>query len=154
MSQVVFVLVPGVHLLDLAGPAQVFDTAADLGLPYELGYVAERELVPTAQGLTLNARTEWPVTGPDDLVVVPGWRISPPHDGRVPGPESLERLCAHHAAGAPWPAYAPGRWRWDGRGCWTAAGAPPTMSCRTSWRPGTPGRRWSGMCCSPPTTGS
>ncbi|MBI0300133.1 DJ-1/PfpI family protein [Streptomyces sp. PRKS01-29] len=99
MSRVVFVLVPGVHLLDLAGPAQVFGTAADLGLPYELGYVAERELVPSAQGLPLNARTEWPTTGPDDLVVVPGWRVSPPHDGRAPGPESLERLCAHHAAG-------------------------------------------------------
>ncbi|MGW5695002.1 GlxA family transcriptional regulator [Streptomyces asiaticus] len=99
MSRVVFVLVPGVHLLDLAGPAQVFGTAVDLGLPYELGYVAERELVPSAQGLTLNARTEWPTTGPDDLVVVPGWRISPPHGGRAPGPESLERLCAHHAAG-------------------------------------------------------
>ncbi|WP_413802304.1 GlxA family transcriptional regulator [Streptomyces iranensis] len=99
MSRVVFLLVPGVHLLDLAGPAQVFGTAADLGLSYELGYVAEREQVPSAQGLTLNARTEWPDTGPDDLVVVPGWRISPPYDGRAPGPESLEPLCAHHAAG-------------------------------------------------------
>ncbi|MET7443588.1 hypothetical protein [Streptomyces sp. NPDC005568] len=28
MSRVVFVLLPGVHLLDLAGPAQVFSTAA------------------------------------------------------------------------------------------------------------------------------
>ena len=31
---VVFVLVPRLHLLDLAGPAQVFSTAADLGMPY------------------------------------------------------------------------------------------------------------------------
>ncbi|WAP59290.1 GlxA family transcriptional regulator [Streptomyces sp. S465] len=99
MSRVVFVLVPGVHLLDLSGPAQVFDTARDLGQPYELTYVAERELVPSAQGLTLNARTRWPATGPDDLVVVPGWRSSPPHDGPEPGPHALERLGAHHAAG-------------------------------------------------------
>ena len=32
MRTVVFLLVPGLHLLDLAGPAQVFSTAADIGL--------------------------------------------------------------------------------------------------------------------------
>ena len=32
MTRVVFLLVPQLHLLDLAGPAQVFSTAADLGL--------------------------------------------------------------------------------------------------------------------------
>ena len=43
MSHVVFVLLPEVHLLDVAGPAQVFGTAADFGQPYRLSYVAERE---------------------------------------------------------------------------------------------------------------
>ncbi|MET8183154.1 DJ-1/PfpI family protein [Streptomyces sp. NPDC005336] len=99
MSRVVFVLLPGVHLLDLAGPAQVFSTAADLGQPYELSYVAERERIPSAQGVTLTAHTRWPETGPDDLVVVPGWRTSTPHVGPEPGPEELARLRAHHAAG-------------------------------------------------------
>jgi transcriptional regulator GlxA family with amidase domain len=51
VSRVVFLLVPGLHLLDLAGPAQAFSTAADLGCGYELHYVAEREDVRTAQGL-------------------------------------------------------------------------------------------------------
>ncbi|MFD0856179.1 AraC family transcriptional regulator, partial [Actinomadura adrarensis] len=37
--RVVFLLVPGVHLLDLAGPAQVFSTAALLGLGYDPTYV-------------------------------------------------------------------------------------------------------------------
>ncbi|NUP78952.1 MAG: AraC family transcriptional regulator, partial [Nonomuraea sp.] len=40
MSRVVFLLVPRVHLLDVAGPAQVFPTADDLGHPYALSYVA------------------------------------------------------------------------------------------------------------------
>ncbi len=57
MTKVVFLLVPGLHLLDLAGPAQAFGTAADLGCGYELAYVAEQEDVPAAQGVTLRAAT-------------------------------------------------------------------------------------------------
>ncbi|MDH6135587.1 transcriptional regulator GlxA family with amidase domain [Kitasatospora sp. MAA4] len=99
MSRVLFVLVPGVHLLDLAGPAQVFSTAADFGPSYRLGYVAEREQVPSAQGLALTADTHWPELGPDDLVVVPGWRAAIRPDGPELGPATTERLRAHHAAG-------------------------------------------------------
>ncbi|MFP1627501.1 GlxA family transcriptional regulator [Streptomyces sp. 5K101] len=99
MTHVVFVLVPGVHLLDLAGPAQVFGTAADFGHPYRLSYVAEQEQVPSAQGLPLAARTSWPELGPDDLVVVPGWRAPTLRGGPLPGTALLERLRAHHAAG-------------------------------------------------------
>ncbi|HEX5302043.1 MAG TPA: DJ-1/PfpI family protein, partial [Streptosporangiaceae bacterium] len=57
MTTVVFLLVPGLHLLDLAGPAQAFGTAADLGCGYELAYVAEQEDVPAAQGVALRAAT-------------------------------------------------------------------------------------------------
>ena len=46
MTRVAFLLVPGLHLLDLAGPAQAFGTAADLGCGDELAYVAEQEDVP------------------------------------------------------------------------------------------------------------
>ncbi|MFG2205838.1 GlxA family transcriptional regulator [Streptomyces sp. NPDC048638] len=99
MSHVVFLLLPGVHLLDLAGPAQVFSTAADFGHPYRLGYVAEQELVPSAQGVPLTARTTWPELGPRDLIVVPGWRA--PTLRRAPelSPDIRARLRAHHAAG-------------------------------------------------------
>ncbi|MFI1091019.1 GlxA family transcriptional regulator [Streptomyces sp. NPDC020917] len=99
MTHVVFLLVPRLHLLDLAGPAQVFSTAADHGLGYTLSYVAEQEDVPTAQGLPLRAEVTWPRLGSEDLVVVPGWRA---HSLRDTGPMSaatLERLRAHHAAG-------------------------------------------------------
>ncbi|WP_037607416.1 GlxA family transcriptional regulator [Streptacidiphilus rugosus] len=102
-NRVVFLLVPGVHLLDLAGPAQVFGTAGDFGFPYRLDYVAERELVPSAQGLPLQAGTDWPVLDRDDLLVVPGWRV--PGEGAADcfplplGPGPLEALRAHHEAG-------------------------------------------------------
>ncbi len=99
MSLVVFLLAPGLHLLDLAGPAQVFSTAADLGYGYRSVFVAEQEDVRTAQGLPVRAETRWPRLGPDDLVVVPGWRAPRLHaHGPLAGP-TLRRLAEHHAAG-------------------------------------------------------
>jgi transcriptional regulator GlxA family with amidase domain len=47
VTRIVFLLVPGLHLLDLAGPAQAFRTAADLGRAYELRYVGEQKDVAT-----------------------------------------------------------------------------------------------------------
>jgi transcriptional regulator GlxA family with amidase domain len=99
MARVVFLLVPQVHLLDLAGPAQVFSAAADLGYDYRLHYVAATAEVPTAQGLTLRAETRWPPLGRDDLVAVPGWRTSAHGPAGPVGPDELRRLADHHAAG-------------------------------------------------------
>ncbi|MFF7148943.1 DJ-1/PfpI family protein [Streptomyces jietaisiensis] len=99
MSRVVFVLLPEVHLLDLAGPVQVFDSAAHLGRPYTLHYVAERPPVRSAQGLPLSAGTEWPALDAEDLVVVPGWRAPTLRGGPAPGEDVLRRLRRHHAAG-------------------------------------------------------
>ncbi|MFI9487514.1 GlxA family transcriptional regulator [Promicromonospora sp. NPDC052451] len=121
MTTVLFVLLPGVHLLDLAGPAQAFFAAGDFGHPYDLRYVAgaaaaagadagagaDRPGAPaavapvlSAQGLPLLAGAEWPALGADDLVVVPGWRVG---DDRQAWPlvsdAVRERLGAHHAAG-------------------------------------------------------
>ncbi|HEU4540135.1 MAG TPA: DJ-1/PfpI family protein [Jiangellaceae bacterium] len=98
MPQVTFVLVPQLHLLDLAGPAQAFWTAADLGYGYELTYVGEAPTVPTAQGVPVTASTTWPSLTNDDLVIVPGWRAT-----QRPRPTvsevSLRRLAEHHAGG-------------------------------------------------------
>ncbi|MFD7713605.1 GlxA family transcriptional regulator [Streptomyces sp. NPDC059785] len=99
MSHVVFFLVPGVHLLDLAGPAQVFSTAADFGHPYTLSYVAERAQVPSAQGVPLGAGPDWPALGPEDLILVPGWRGRTLAGGPVIGAAPLRALRDHHAAG-------------------------------------------------------
>jgi transcriptional regulator GlxA family with amidase domain len=99
MTRVVLLLCEGVHLLDLAGPAQVFSTAADHGYRYRLDYLAERPEVLTAQGLPVRTEVVWPELSPADLVLVPGWRT-----GRVLardrfGPNTLRRLREHHAAG-------------------------------------------------------
>lgn len=99
MSHVVFFLVPGVHLLDLAGPAQVFSTAADFGHPYTLTYVAEQPQVPTAQGLPLVAGLDWPELGPQDLIVVPGWRAVTLAASPAIGEASLQVLRDHHDKG-------------------------------------------------------
>ncbi|MEU9836556.1 AraC family transcriptional regulator [Streptosporangium sp. NPDC048047] len=95
MPRVVFLLIPRVHLLDVAGPAQVFSTAADLGHDYDLSYVSEDSPVATVQGLSLYAEHSWPDLEPYDLVIVPGWR----GPTRKPGAGTLHRLREHHAAG-------------------------------------------------------
>ena len=99
MTRIVFLLVAGLHLLDLAGPAQAFRTAADLGCGYELHYVAEQEDVRTAQGVTVRAEKNWPSLTADDLIIVPGWR-SPMNAGAAAlSATVLGRLTGHHADG-------------------------------------------------------
>nr|WP_203673028.1 DJ-1/PfpI family protein [Streptomyces sp. SID13666] len=92
-------LVPHLHLLDLAGPAQVFSTAADFGYDYETAYVGEQEDIPTAQGVPLRAATRWPDLTPDDLVIVPGWRSRTLRQNGHVAESTLQRLRDHHAAG-------------------------------------------------------
>ena len=100
MTKILFLLVPGLHLLDLAGPAQAFGTAAGLGCGYELAYVAGQEDIPTAQGVTIKAATDWPALAKDDLLIVPGWRASPAIAGTGPLTDAaLNALAAHHANG-------------------------------------------------------
>jgi transcriptional regulator GlxA family with amidase domain len=99
VTKVVFALTPGLHLLDLAGPAQVFSTAADYGYGYTLHYVADHEDVMTAQGLPLRPSSIWPELGPGDIVLVAGWR-SPELAPSVPlAPWTLRRLAELHARG-------------------------------------------------------
>jgi transcriptional regulator GlxA family with amidase domain len=93
-------LVRGLHLLDLAGPAQAFGIAADLGCDYELAYVGEQEDIPSAQGVIMKAATDWPALTRHDLVIVPGWRAAPVIAGTGPlTGQTLRRLRAHHASG-------------------------------------------------------
>lgn len=99
MSRVVFLLLPRLHLLDLAGPAQVFSTAAGLGHDYELHYVSQHDEVVSAQGLPLRADTAWPELTAEDLVLVPGSRVpEPPRWPRLHS-ATAQQLRAHHATG-------------------------------------------------------
>lgn len=105
MSEVVFLLVPKLHLLDLAGAAQVFSTAADeltdAGRPadYRLRYVADDTEVPTAQGIPVRAETAWPELGADDLVLVPGWRSPGTAGGPRLSASQARGLADHHRRG-------------------------------------------------------
>jgi transcriptional regulator GlxA family with amidase domain len=74
--RVVFLLLPKVHVLDMAGPAQAFYSAADFGAAYKLLFCAGAAETPSAQGLVFKTATELPTLGPDDLVVIPGQRAS------------------------------------------------------------------------------
>lgn len=95
MPRVVFLLIPSVHLLDVAGPAQVFSAAADLGHAYDLVYVSADRNVATVQGLPLRAQEEWPDLDASDLIIVPGWR----GPTRIPDAATFRRLHEHHAGG-------------------------------------------------------
>jgi len=97
--RVVFLLAPGLHLLDLGGPAQVFSELEALGHECAVYYVADHPEIRTAQGLVVRADTEWPELGDDDLVFVPGWHTSGTGVGGGLSAASLRRLCAHHAGG-------------------------------------------------------
>jgi transcriptional regulator GlxA family with amidase domain len=99
MTRVAFLLVPHLHLLDLAGAAQVFSSAADLGLGYELCYLGESAQVASTQGLVVQASTVWPRLGPGDLLVVPGWRGSMLGRPDLVGERAVGLLRDHHAAG-------------------------------------------------------
>ncbi|HUJ25735.1 MAG TPA: helix-turn-helix domain-containing protein [Myxococcales bacterium] len=92
-TRALIVLVPGVHLQDLAGPVQVLYEARR----YRLIHCGARPTVASAQGLTLANLAPLPPPQADDLVVVPGFESSL-LDGRLPLP--LDWLRRAHRAGA------------------------------------------------------
>lgn len=70
---VVFVLLPSVHLLDLAGPAQVFETAIrKLNLPYTLSFCSTAQEILSAQGLFLSHLEKLPPPSKNNLILIPG----------------------------------------------------------------------------------
>jgi transcriptional regulator GlxA family with amidase domain len=73
-QRVLLLVLPEVHLLDLSGPAQVFDTANDFGTRYRLEFVGPQPRVKSAQGLVLEAKP-LPEVNANDLIVIPGVRL-------------------------------------------------------------------------------
>jgi transcriptional regulator GlxA family with amidase domain len=99
-QRVEYVVAPGLQLLDLAGPAQVFGTAAEAsGRGWAPSYIAEAATVLSHQGLPLRAETEWQPLDPSDLLVVPGWQVGGPRRPVPLGAALLDRIAAHHAQG-------------------------------------------------------
>ncbi|WP_407542408.1 DJ-1/PfpI family protein (plasmid) [Deinococcus radiomollis] len=77
MRRVLVLLLPGVHLLDLAGPVQVCHSANEQGADYALTFCACQPQVPSAQGLTLADLSPLPEIQPGDLILVPGVQVGP-----------------------------------------------------------------------------
>jgi transcriptional regulator GlxA family with amidase domain len=98
VRSIVFVVPVGVHLLDLAGPAQVFSGAVDIGAAYRPRYVGERERVPSHQGVEIGVDTTWPDLTAEDIVLVCGHHVG----DRTPR-SGLPALAAPTARRAPRP---------------------------------------------------
>ncbi len=73
MQRVVFVVLPDVDLLDLAGPVEVFHTANALGGDYRVHTCGPQPAVRARQGVALAELEPLPDdVGEGDLVIVPG----------------------------------------------------------------------------------
>jgi transcriptional regulator GlxA family with amidase domain len=70
--RVLVLLLPEVHLQDMAGPVQVLNEAAQLGGSYRLLFCGVERRVRSAQGLELSDLEPLPTVQPTDLVLVPG----------------------------------------------------------------------------------
>lgn len=76
-QQVIFVVPPYVHVLDLAGPVQVFYEAVEYGAPYQLRYCCFQNQLISSAGLAIGpvqpfTQMQLP---PDDLLVIPGMEM-------------------------------------------------------------------------------
>lgn len=123
--RVLFALVPGVEVMDLAGPLQAFHEAAGFGHPYAVQSVAATPGVRTAQGLVLAELAPLPRdVGPEDRVIVPGFPLA---TTRVP-PVLLGWLRAAARAGAQVCAVCTGSFALG------EAGLLDGRRCTTHWR--------------------
>lgn len=98
---VVFLVLPQVQLLDLAGPVQVFDTAARLfGAPYTLLFCATSEEIRSAQQLSLARLQRLPEIDGRSLILVPGTGVSPSQSRTLLDEETKHWLQESYRAGA------------------------------------------------------
>jgi transcriptional regulator GlxA family with amidase domain len=95
--RVVFLLLPDLEILDLAGPLQAFDEAARAGADLRVVLGAPQPRVRTDQGLCLAELEPLPEPSSEDLIILPGLRFAALE--AVP-PEVLAWLRAAHARGA------------------------------------------------------
>jgi len=84
-TRVLVLLLPDVHLLDMAGPVQVFYEANGFGGAYEIVHCASTAKVRSAQGLTFADLAPLPKAQAGDTVLIPGIESSTLHRlGSVP----------------------------------------------------------------------
>ncbi len=88
MSKIVFLILDEVHLLDLAGPAQVFYTANERGAEYELCFSSSQSSIKTAQKLVLSELIPPPVITKEDSLIVVGVRTH--HNNKLEFPKAYQ----------------------------------------------------------------
>lgn len=71
-ARVLVLLLPEVHLQDMAGPVQVLDEARQLGGAYQLSFCGVERRVRSAQGLELANLEPLPEVRPSDTILLPG----------------------------------------------------------------------------------
>jgi len=123
--RVLVVLLPDVHLQDMAGPVQVLYEASGLGGAYEITYCSELPRVRSAQGLVLTDLAPLPTPRRDDLVLVPG-TLSTKLDRLVQLPRRWLREA--HEAGAQLASVCSGAF------ALARAGLLDGRRCTTHWR--------------------
>lgn len=89
MTRVLFLVLPGVELLDFAGPLQALHEAAQFGCAYQLRFCSPDPELVTDQGPGLSRLEPLPAPEPGDLVFIPG---SPAFHQSRPAPGVLEWL--------------------------------------------------------------
>ncbi|QHV99441.1 GlxA family transcriptional regulator [Spirosoma endbachense] len=76
-QQVVFIVPPLVHVLDLAGPVQLFYEAIEYGAPYQLRYCSFQNQLISSAGLAIGPVESFTQLQlqPSDLLVIPGMEM-------------------------------------------------------------------------------
>lgn len=77
-QQVIFVVPPYVHVLDLTGPVQVFYEAVEYGAPYQLQYCSFHNQLISSAGLAIGPVQPFTEVQPQpgDLIFVPGMEMA------------------------------------------------------------------------------
>lgn len=77
-TKIVFLVLPHVHLMDLAGPDQVFLEAQSYDTPLEIEYCSSADHLQTSAGLPFGKLTHFSkiVINPGDYLFVPGASLS------------------------------------------------------------------------------
>lgn len=74
IRRVIFFVPPGVHIMDLTGPAHVFFELSTFNYPYEIIYCSFNDEIVSSAGLTMNNLIDFKTldTGENDIIFVPG----------------------------------------------------------------------------------
>jgi transcriptional regulator GlxA family with amidase domain len=74
----VFLVLPGIHLMDLAGPDQTIHEAIDFGADFEIEYCGLDDEITSSAGLTIKKQKPFSSVKfkPGDYLIIPGAKIN------------------------------------------------------------------------------